>query len=70
MMNLATRQDNIPEIKSLNDFDVLPMIVDQTSTVARPTGSLEAAARSCICHRDEPGVFDRDVLGDEEPLNL
>ena len=39
--NLATRLNLIPEVKPLDDVNVL-LSVDETSAVARPPGSLEA----------------------------
>ena len=67
LRNVATGLNIIPEIKTLDDFDVLP-IVDETSAVARPPGSLDTAAISGSRHRHEPGVSDVDIFGDEEAV--
>ena len=65
--NPPTEVKLLPEIKSLDGFQLVPA-VDEASAITRSPGSLGTAAASQDWRRDEPDVSDLDVVGNVEEV--
>ena len=65
--NLPTEVKLLPEIKSLDGFQLVPA-VDEASAITRPSGSLGTAAAPQDWRRDEPDFSDLDVVGNVEQM--